>query len=69
VSEGMSFEMPLKTNGFSLVNIAAITSVGSTGWAWLEPVGTFLQIVASLVAIIVGYYAIRNFRKKSKEDE
>ncbi len=61
--------MPLKTNGFSLVNVAVITSVGSTGWAWLEPVGAFLQIVATLVAIITGVYAINHYRSKRDESE
>ena len=61
--------MPLKINGFSLVNIAAITSVGTTGWAWLEPVGAFLQIVATLVAIVTGVYAINHYRRKRNDSE
>ena len=61
--------MPFKTNGFSLANVAAATSIGTTGWAWLEPVGAFLQIIATLVAIVTGVYAINHYRKKSKEDE
>ena len=61
--------MPLKTNGFSLVNIAAITSVTTTGWAWLEPIGAFLQIIATLVAIVTGVYAIKYYRSKRNDSE
>jgi hypothetical protein len=55
----------MRINGNSyFAHIAAVTSVGSTGWAWIEPVGAFLQIVATVVAIVAGLYAIRQYRKK-----
>lgn len=55
----------MQLNGNLLVaNVATITTLGATGWAWMEPFGAFLQIIATIVAIVAGIYAIRHYRKK-----
>ncbi len=61
--------MPLKINGQSLApaDFAAGTSVTAAGWSWLAPVNDILTLVATLVAIISGIYAIRYHIRKTKE--
>lgn len=43
----------------AVADAAAGMSAGIAGFAWLAPLSDFLQVAATLVAIITGVYAIR----------
>jgi hypothetical protein len=49
-------------------DIAAATSTAGAGWAWLAHVNEILTLIATLVAIVSGLYAIRYHARKRKDD-
>ena len=46
---------------------AATASIATAGWTWLANLNAVLQVIATLIAIAAGLYAIRYHRKKLKE--
>jgi hypothetical protein len=48
--------------------IAAATSTAGAGWAWLAHVNEILTLIATLVAIVSGLYAIRYHSKGNKNE-
>ena len=50
-------------------NAAFISSVSTTGVTWIANLTPVLQLIATVVAIVAGIYAIRVYRKKLKDDE
>ena len=53
----------------SPADIAAAGSIGTAGWTWLANANDILQLIATIVAIISGIYAIRHYHKKIKEPD
>ena len=50
-----------------VADIAAATSVGTASWTWIANANDVLQLVATVIAIVAGLYAISYHRKKIKE--
>jgi hypothetical protein len=48
-------------------DVAAGTSITAAGWSWIAPVNEILTLIATVIAIISGVYAIRYHAKKTKE--
>jgi len=59
----------MQLNGSTIGLVATWTSVSAASWTWLSQTNEILQLVATLVAIVSGLYAIRHWRKNSKKDE
>lgn len=58
---------PKTVNAQNIADAAAATSISTTGWVWLVHLDNALQIVATLVAIAAGIYAIAWHRARLKE--
>ena len=50
-------------------DVAAGASIAAAGWTWISTVNGLLQIIATLVAIGAGIYAIKFHRAKLKAIE
>jgi len=48
---------------------ATFVSGGSASWAWLSNVNEILTLIATLIAIVSGLYAIRYYSKKKDEPD
>jgi hypothetical protein len=48
-------------------NLAAGASVSSATIAWLAPMTQFAQLIAAVVAIVAGLYAIAHYRMAHKK--
>ena len=61
--------MPIKINPppSIIADLAAGTSITAAGWTWIAPVNEILTLVATIIAIVSGIYAIRYHIKKSNE--
>lgn len=62
--------MALRFNPQNVIaDVAAATSVSTAGWTWISSANEVLQLVATVIAIVTGLYAIRYHRRKIKELE
>ncbi len=48
---------------------ATVVSGGSASWAWLVHINEVLTLVATVIAIVSGLFAIRYYTKKKDESE
>ena len=55
----------MKINGEVTAPISFIASVSAVSWTWIGVTNDILQLVATIVAIITGLYAIRYYKKKN----
>lgn len=58
-----------KVSAQNIADAAAATSISTTGWVWLVHLDNALQIVATIIAITAGIYAILWHRARLKELE
>jgi len=57
----------MQINGSTLGLIATGTSVSAASWTWLTQTNDILQLIATVIAIVSGVYAIKYWRSKSDE--
>ncbi len=57
----------MQINGSTLGIVATGTSVSAASWTWLTQTNDILQLIATVIAIVSGIYAIKYWR--SKDDE
>jgi len=53
----------------TIADAATVVSAGSASWAWLVHINEILTLVATLIAIVSGIYAIRYYAKKDESDQ
>lgn len=58
----------MKINGTITAPISLATSVSAVSWTWLGITNDVLQLVATVVAIITGLYAIRYYKKRNEAE-
>ncbi len=58
----------MKINAQSITaDVAAAGSISTAGYTWIAQLTPILQLIATVVAIVAGIYAIMVYRKRLRE--